>query len=94
MALGKSINTDFGVDATYWNIGACAEDFKNGGVEVTLYGYANEQSRLDGKQPMSIAKVQFTGDRYTPDCSRAELYEKIKQHDVTFADALDLGEDE
>ena len=79
MALIKSIDTDFGIPASYWNIGAVQEDFKGKGTEVTFYGYANEQARLDGKQPLSAGKVQIAGDEYVAGADRAALYAIIKQ---------------
>jgi hypothetical protein len=36
MALIKEIDTDYGIPANYWNIGAVQEDFKGKGTEVTL----------------------------------------------------------
>lgn len=79
MALIKSIPTDFGIDAQYWNIGAVQEDFKGKGTEVTFYGYANEQARQEGKQPLSAGKVQIAGDEYVAGADRAALYVIIKQ---------------
>ena len=79
MALIKSIPTDFGINAEYWNIGAVQEDFKGRGTEVTFYGYANEQARQDGKQPLSAGKVQIAGDEYVAGADRAALYAIIKQ---------------
>ena len=79
MALIKSIPTDFGINAEYWNIGAVQEDFKGKGTEVTFYGYANEQARVDGKQPLSAGKVQIAGDEYVAGADRAALYAIIKQ---------------
>jgi hypothetical protein len=79
MALIKSITTDFGVNAEYWNIGAVQEDFKGQGTEVTFYGYANKQARDDGKQPLSAGKVQIAGDDYVAGADRAALYSIIKQ---------------
>jgi len=79
MALIKSIATDFGIDATYWNIGAVQEDFKGQGTEVTFYGYANKQARQDGKQPLSAGKFQITGDEYVAGADRQALYVIIKQ---------------
>lgn len=78
MALIKSIDTDYGIPATYWNIGAVQEDFKGKGTEVTFYGYANEQARLDGKQPLSAGKVQIGGDEYVAGADRQALYAIIK----------------
>ena len=79
MALIKSIQTDFGIPAEYWNIGAVQEDFKGKGTEVTFYGYANKQAREDGKQPLSAGKVQIAGDEYVAGADRAALYAIIKQ---------------
>ena len=79
MALIKSIPTDFGIDAQYWNIGAVQEDFKGRGTEVTFYGYASEQARQEGKQPLSAGKVQIAGDEYVAGADRSALYAIIKQ---------------
>lgn len=79
MALIKSIDTDFGVSAEYWNIGAVQEDFKGKGTEVTFYGYASKDARLAGKQPLSAGKVQIAGDEYIAGADRAALYAIIKQ---------------
>ena len=79
MALLKSIPTDFGINAEYWNIGAVQEDFKGQGTEVTFYGYANKQAREDGKQPLSAGKMQIAGDEYVAGADRAALYVIIKQ---------------
>jgi hypothetical protein len=79
MAINISINTDFGVSATYWNIGAYQEDFKGEGAEVTIYGYASQATRQAGHQPLSAAKVQFSGADYIPDATREQIYNIIKQ---------------
>lgn len=79
MALSKSIPTDFGIDATYWNIGAVQEDFKGKGTEVTFYGYASKEARDQGKQPLSAGKVQIASDEYVAGADRNTLYQIIKQ---------------
>lgn len=79
MALIKSIMTDFGVPAAYWNIGAVQEDFKGRGTEVTFYGYADKQARLADKQPLSAGKIQIAGSDYQAGADRAALYQIIKQ---------------
>jgi hypothetical protein len=78
MALQKSINTEFGVEATYWNIGAYQEDFKGGGGEITLYGYLNKDSRLKNCQPLSSGKVNLSGEEYIADANREQLYSILK----------------
>ena len=79
MALIKSIMTDYGVPAAYWNIGAVQEDFKGQGTEVTFYGYASKEAREAGKQPLSAGKVQIAGDEYVAGADRSVLYSIIKQ---------------
>ena len=79
MALIKSIMTDYGVPAEYWNIGAVQEDFKSQGTEVTFYGYASKEAREAGKQPLSAGKVQIAGGDYIAGADRATLYATIKQ---------------
>lgn len=79
MALVKAIPTDYGIDASYWNIGAVAEDFKGKGTEVTFYGYASKEAREAGKQPLAAGKVQVAGNEYVAGADRAALYAIIKQ---------------
>jgi len=79
MALIKSIDTDYGIPASYWNIGAVQEDFKGQGTEVTFYGYASQAAREEGKQPLSAGKVQIAGNEYVAGAPRAVLYSIIKQ---------------
>jgi len=79
MALIKSIDTEFGIPATYWNIGAVQEDFKGKGTEVTFYGYASKEARQAGKQPLSAGKATIEGDEYVAGADRQALYEIIKQ---------------
>jgi hypothetical protein len=89
MGLLISIDTDYGLPATYWNIGAVQEDFKGKGTEVTFYGYASQEARLAGKQPLSAGKAQITGDEYVAGADRATLYGIIKQR-PEFAGAQDV----
>jgi hypothetical protein len=89
MALQKAIDTEFGVQATYWNIGAYAEDFKGSGGEVTMYGYLDQASKQAGKQPLSAGKINLTGVEYMADANRANLYEIIKNK-PEFEDSIDV----
>jgi hypothetical protein len=89
MGLLISIDTDYGLPATYWNIGAVQEDFKGKGTEVTFYGYASQEARLAGKQPLSAGKAQITGAEYVAGADRATLYGILKQR-PEFAGAQDV----
>lgn len=79
MALIKSIDTDYGIPATYWYIGAVQEDFKGRGTEVTFYGYASKEARESNKQPLGASKAQIAGDEYRVGATRATLYSILKQ---------------
>jgi len=88
MALIKSVDTDYGIPAEYWNIGAVQEDFKGKGTEVTFYGYASKEAREAGKQPLAAGKVQISGDEYIAGADRQALYAIIKLK-PEFEDAVD-----
>ena len=88
MALIKIVDTDFGVQASYWNIGAVQEDFKGKGTQVTVYGYVSEEARAADKQPLSAAQVTFAGEEYVAGADRATLYSLLKQK-PEFAGATD-----
>ena len=79
MALTKNVDTDYGVQATYWNIGCIQEDFKGKGAEVTFYGYASQEAREANKQPISAGKMQVAGTEYTADLTRPVAYGLMKQ---------------
>jgi len=79
MAIEISINSDFGIPATYWHIGAIQTDFRGKGVDVTVYGYASKDAYVNGGQPISAVKQQFTGEQYQADVARDTVYGWIKQ---------------
>ena len=54
MAIKKTLQTSFGVEANYWKIVRVNESFLGMTTEIYLAGYVNEQSRRDGKQPLEI----------------------------------------
>lgn len=88
MALIKLVDTDYGIPAQYWNIGAVQEDFKGKGTEVTFYGYASKEAREAGKQPLAAGKVNIVGEEYVAGADRQALYAIIK-HKPEFEGAVD-----
>lgn len=88
MALLNTVDTDFGVTASYWNIGTVQEDFKGKGTQVTAYGYASKDAFTAGKQPLAAAQVTFAGEEYVAGADRATLYSLLKQK-PEFAGATD-----
>ena len=88
MALKKSIMSEFGVPAEYWHIGAKQEDFRGGGLDVTMFGYASQEARTVGRNPMSVARFTLTGQEYSPDMAREVIYAAAKNR-PEFAGAED-----
>lgn len=74
MALQKSIASPYGIEANYWRIVRINENF-NGNVEVYLAGYASEQARRDGKEPLDVKNFQFD----ERDATRAGVYSLITE---------------
>jgi hypothetical protein len=87
MALLKSVKTNYGIDATYWNIFSINEDFKNKINEIVVVGYISQDARLADSNPVSWQNLQFTNDEYIKDATRALVYVALKTKE--FADAQD-----
>ena len=87
MALLKSIETQYGIDATYWNIFSFNEDFKNKSIEVVVVGYASKDTRLANNEPVAWQNLTFNGDDYIKDVTRTAIYEKLKL--TSFSDSTD-----
>ena len=88
MALLKSVKTNFGVDAIYWNIFSIQEDFKNSTNEIVIVGYTSKEVRDADLDPVSWQNLRFIGNDYIKDATRAEVYKALKAKD--FSDATDV----
>ena len=88
MALLKSIQTNYGIDATYWNIFSFNEDFKNKINEIVVVGYVSQEARLAGSDPVNWKNITWVENDYIPDATRAEVYAKLKT--TEFTDAQDV----
>lgn len=88
MALLKSVKTDYGIDATYWNIFSILENFKNKKLEVVIAGYASKVVRDANLDPIAWQNLQISGEEYIKDATRSNIYETLKSKD--FLDALDI----
>jgi len=87
MALLKSVKTNYGIDATYWNIYSIKEDFKNKLLDVVINGYVSKEVRYQSFEPCAWQNLQFTGDDYIKDATREAVYLALKAKD--FSDAVD-----
>ena len=88
MALLKAVKTNYGIDATYWNIFSIQENFKNATNEIVIVGYASKEIRDANLDPVSWQNLSFTGNDYIKDATRAEVYAKLKT--TEFTDAQDV----
>lgn len=87
MALIKAIETDFGVDATYWNIGSYQDDFRGQGATLWLFGYSSQEARHSGAQPLASRTITIAGEDYTSDRTRPDLYAFVSENVEEFVDA-------
>ena len=87
MALLKVVKTNFGIDASYWNIFSIQEDFKNKTLEIIITGYPSKNIRDQDLDPVSWKTFQFFEDDYIKDATRALIYAALKTKE--FADAQD-----
>lgn len=88
MALLKTISTNFGIDATYWNIYSISEDFKNKSIEVVMSGFATKENRNNDYQPIAWQNITLNGDEYIKDATRKAIYDKLKL--TSFDDSMDI----
>jgi hypothetical protein len=87
MALLKVVKTNYGIDATYWNIISIKEEFKSKILEVTMAGYVSKEVRDENHNPIAWQNLTFNGDEYIKDATREAIYLALKAKD--FADAKD-----
>ena len=87
MALLKAVKTNYGIDATYWNIFSINEDFKNKSLEVVINGYVSKEVRDENHNPVAWQNLTFTDDEYIKDATREAIYLALKAKD--FSDAVD-----
>jgi hypothetical protein len=88
MALAKTIETAFGVDATYWRIIRTNESF-DGMTEIYIAGYADETARRTGKAPLEVKTVQVE----TIDGKREDYYPILTESKTETRDTGEVGEE-
>ena len=87
MALLKAVKTNYGIDATYWNIGAINTDFKNKTIEVVMFGYLSQDNKNANAEPVAWKNITLSDDDYIADATRALVYPVLKAK--YFSDAQD-----
>jgi len=87
MALLKSVNTQYGIDASYWNIASINENFKDKTLEVVLFGYISKEVRENNLDPVTWKNINLNDNYYIQDATREAIYLALKAKD--FSDAVD-----
>jgi len=84
MALSKSIDTQVGVDATYWRIVRVDVDLKARKVWFMLDGYVSQLARTEGKEPLRQLPltVDIEEGVEPEDLGRAQLYAYAKTQEL------------
>lgn len=88
MALLKSIATQYGIDATYWNIFSISEDFKNKSNTVIMNGFASKENKDNNYNAIAVQYITLVNDDYIKDATRQLVYEKLKTNE--FINSLDI----
>lgn len=78
MALRKTVNTDFGIQADYIKIGCLVFEYPTNQLQVTLLVYANQAARQANAKPLGSNNIVFSGTDFLPNATRADIYPKIK----------------
>ena len=78
MALIKNISTDYGVDATYHNVGSVQVDFRTRALAVTGFSYVDEAAHKAGKQPLAAFSFTVTKEGWQgTDPTREDVYKAM-----------------
>jgi hypothetical protein len=88
MALAKTIETAFGVTATYWRIIRTNESF-DGITEIYLAGYSDSVARHAGKAPLEIRTIQVE----TIDGKREDYYPILTESKTETRDTGEVDEE-
>lgn len=83
MALIKTVESDFGVDATYWKIVSYQVYLNLDVIDVILAGYASKETRDWKKHPLMSDKIILKDYKFF---SIEDLYKKVKE---SWSDAED-----
>jgi hypothetical protein len=81
MALQKNIETNYGVEATYWKICITNFDWYKKLSRITIYGFLNRETRDNLKESLAIKSYAFNDDDFTFDYQEdiiAHAYNKLK----------------
>ena len=88
MALSGNLDSGYGAQASYHNIGYFSWD-KNGSLNILVHSYLDENARLNNMQPIKSEQISFKNLLDNNTITLSDLYNKIKT--VTqFSDMIDV----
>lgn len=98
MALKKELKTEFGVTAGYWRIARIDQNFSQRIAAILMEGYADKEARQEGARPLETKAFALTGELFTPDIDREQIYTLLKSSnqdgkDESFPDLFIDSED-
>lgn len=79
MALLIEKQTHFGIPASYWRIISAQIDFGRNEMKVFMAGYASEEARNAGANPITQEQINFDAQSFVPDQPRNLVYATVKQ---------------
>lgn len=88
MAISLSLDTDYGVPASYHRITGMQFYYNDWCVDVTVMGYVNQTARQHGRQPVTVHSIRVPLDEVGDEPCRAAIYAAIKAM-PRFAGAVD-----
>lgn len=88
MALSKAYPTQWGIEASYWNIGEYNTSFHNKTAGIVLYGFSGpEKGKILDTRYHAISIADEEGNNR--DITRDQLYALLKQTSA-WQDAVDV----
>lgn len=100
MGLNKTITNDFGIEASYWNIGKMIIDKQIDKINVFIDGYKSKETRDNNEKPVSIIPIvidfesfeEFIGERFEIDTDnfKKHCYESFIKELDDFKNAEDV----
>ncbi len=64
MAIQKAIQTNFGVEATYWRVMHLDIQVHNLYIGLRFHGWVDQAAADAGKEPLEFKSMQFTGQEF------------------------------
>lgn len=64
MAILKSIETNYGVEATYWRVMHLDIQVNNGYLGLKFFGWVNQEAADAGKEPLDYKSMAFSGAEF------------------------------